>query len=123
MMELTSFYGEKVLVLFWNPGCGFCQRMLPDLKTWEAQPPADAPKLLVVSTGTPETNMRQGLRSPVVLDEGFHSGQRFGVGGTPSAVLLDEHGKIVAPPAIGSPQVLALLGGRKEAVWPPDEGL
>jgi peroxiredoxin len=29
---LGDFRGEETLVLFWNPGCGFCQQMLPDLK-------------------------------------------------------------------------------------------
>ena len=28
-VELADFRGEKTLVLFWNPGCGFCQQMLP----------------------------------------------------------------------------------------------
>src|SRR5215217_913023 len=35
-VELAAFMGEETLVLFWNPGCGFCQQMLPDLKEWEA---------------------------------------------------------------------------------------
>jgi hypothetical protein len=55
-LDLASFRGERTLVLFWNPGCGFCQRMLGDLKAWEAHPPAGAPRLLVVSTGTVEAN-------------------------------------------------------------------
>ncbi len=38
-----------MLVLFWRPSCGFCQRMLNDLKAWEANPPTNAPKLLMVS--------------------------------------------------------------------------
>jgi peroxiredoxin len=31
-VDLADFRGRETLVLFWNPGCGFCQRMLPDLK-------------------------------------------------------------------------------------------
>ncbi len=37
-MELEDFRGEETMVLFWNPGCGFCQQMLPDLKAWEEDP-------------------------------------------------------------------------------------
>ena len=37
-VELEDFRGEETLVLFWNPGCGFCQQMLPDLKAWEEDP-------------------------------------------------------------------------------------
>jgi hypothetical protein len=51
-VELSDFRGEKTLVLFWNPGCGFCQQMLPDLKEWEARAPESAPRIMVVSAGT-----------------------------------------------------------------------
>jgi thiol-disulfide isomerase/thioredoxin len=37
-VELEDFRGEETMVLFWNPGCGFCQQMLPDLKPWEEDP-------------------------------------------------------------------------------------
>jgi thiol-disulfide isomerase/thioredoxin len=38
------------LVLFWNPGCGFCQQMLPDLKEWEAGAPEGAPRCLLLGS-------------------------------------------------------------------------
>jgi thiol-disulfide isomerase/thioredoxin len=108
-VKLKDFEGEKVLVLFWNPGCGFCQQMLPDLKEWESDPPEGAPpKLLVVSAGTAEANEAMGLGSPVVLDQQFNAGRAFGVSGTPSAVLVDEEGKIASEAAVGAPAVLAL---------------
>ncbi len=107
-VDLASFKGDKTLLLFWNPGCGFCSRMLDDLKAWEAAPPAGAPKLLVVSTGTPEANRAMGLRSTVVLDQGFNAGRAFGASGTPSAVLLDAKGNFASGVAVGVPSVLAL---------------
>jgi peroxiredoxin/uncharacterized membrane protein YphA (DoxX/SURF4 family) len=110
LVNLTDFRGRKTLVLFWNPGCGFCQRMLDDLKAWEAKPLKGAPKLLVVSTGTLEANKAMGLRSPVLLDEGFNSGSKFGANGTPMAVLVDEKGKIASEVTAGAPAVLALAG-------------
>jgi peroxiredoxin len=106
----TAFRGEKTLVLFWNPGCGFCQQMLDDLKDWEANPPEEAPKLLVVSAGTKEANKAMGLSSPVVLDQNFGVGSSFGASGTPSAVLVDEEGKVASEVAVGAPAVLALAG-------------
>ena len=112
-VELTDFRGEKTLVLFWNPGCGFCQQMLPDLKGWEANSPKGAPKLLVVSAGTQEANEAMGLRSPVVLDQAFDVGRAFGAGGTPSAVLVDAEGNIASEVAVGAPQVLELARSRK----------
>lgn len=70
-VDLASFRGEKTLVLFWNPGCGFCQQMLPDLRDLENTLPEGATKLLVISTGTVEANRDMGLSSTVVLDQQF----------------------------------------------------
>jgi peroxiredoxin len=112
-VNLSDFRSNKTLVLFWNPGCGFCQQMLADLKAWEAEPPQGAPKLLVVSTGGAEVNQALGLRSPVLLDEGFAVGPRFGIHGTPMAVLVDAEGKIASEVAAGAPDVLALARSGK----------
>ena len=109
-VNLAAYRGKKTLVLFWNPGCGFCQQMLDDLKAWETDPPEGAPKLLVVSTGTVAENLAMGLRSTVVLDQNFSVGSSFGANGTPMAVLVDEEGKIASELAAGPPAVLALAG-------------
>jgi thiol-disulfide isomerase/thioredoxin len=77
-VELADFRGQQTLVLFWNPGCGFCQQMLPDLKELEATSPEHAPKLLVVSAGSEEANREMGLASPVLLDQHFALGRAFG---------------------------------------------
>lgn len=115
-VDLSSFTGEPSLVLFWNPGCRFCARMLDDLKAWEAAQRPDAPRLRVISTGSVEANREMSLRSAVLLDQGFSAGRSFGVSGTPSAVLVDEDGKIASDVAVGAPAVLALAGtAQKEA--------
>ncbi len=113
-VDLSSFKGSQTLVLFWNPDCGFCQQMLPDLKAWEAARPPQAPKLLVVSTGTIEQNRALGLRAPVVLDHNLEVGLAFGASGTPMAVLVDAEGRIASPVAAGATAVLALAGGQTE---------
>jgi peroxiredoxin/uncharacterized membrane protein YphA (DoxX/SURF4 family) len=109
-VALEDFRGEKTLVLFWNPGCGFCQQMLPDLKAWESGAPQGAPRLLVVSAGSEEANRQMGLRSPVVLDQQFAVGRAFGAAGTPSAVIVDEEGRIASGVAVGAPAALELVG-------------
>ena len=115
-VSLADLHGDPMLVLFWNPGCGFCQRMLDDLKAWESNPPEGAPRLLVVSTGSVEENKAMGLRSPVLLDQGFGVGNMFGANGTPMAVLLDTEGNIASEVAAGAPDVLALARSGKEPV-------
>ena len=112
-VKLADFAGHPTAVLFWNPGCGFCQRMLDDLKSWESDKPEGAPNLLVVSTGEVERNRELGLSSPVVLDSGFNVGRAFGASGTPSAVLVGADGKIASGLAVGGPTVISLL--RNEA--------
>jgi peroxiredoxin/uncharacterized membrane protein YphA (DoxX/SURF4 family) len=111
LIDLTAFRDHPTLVLFWNPGCGFCQQMLPDLRAWETHPPAGGPQLLVISTGTMEANQALGLHAPIVLDQGFSAGRAFGASGTPSAVLVDTQGHIASPVVVGATAVLALAAG------------
>ncbi len=114
-VSLADFKGKNTVVLFWNPGCGFCRRMVDDIKKWESDKPESAPVLLAVSTGTPEANKELGLGSTVILDEGFSIGREFGASGTPSAILVDGNGKIASELTVGAPGVLALLSGEDPA--------
>ena len=116
-VKLSDFLGSKTLVLFWRPSCGFCERMLPDLKAWETNARNGAPKLFVVSTDSKADNKAMGLRSTVVLDkEGMSVGSKFGAGGTPMAVLVDGEGKIASELAAGAPAVLQLAGQEQTQV-------
>jgi len=110
-INLQDFRGRDTLLLFWNTGCGFCQQLLPDLKSWENTRSATAPSLIVVSTGGVPENQAQGFASPVLLDTGFSTGAAFGASGTPSAVLVGGDGRIASPVAVGGPAVLALARG------------
>ncbi len=121
-LDLRDLAGEPLaltdatrdtLVLFWNPSCGFCQRMLDDVRAFERVQPADAPRLLLISTGSVEENEAMGLSSPIVLDQTFAAGRAFGTTGTPSGVLVDSGGKIASHLAIGGPPVLALARGER----------
>jgi peroxiredoxin len=107
-VSLADFRGKPTLLLFWNPGCGFCQQMLSDLKDWEAESPQEGLTLLVVSAGSVDENRALALRSLVLLDEGFTIGPAFGAYGTPMALLVDAEGKIASEVASGAPAVLTL---------------
>jgi thiol-disulfide isomerase/thioredoxin len=109
-VELSGPRDEETVLLLWNPGCGFCQQLLPELKAWEAHRPAGAPALVVVSTGERAANAAHGLLSPVLLQQGFEAGAALGLSGTPSALLVDRAGRIASAPAVGGPAVMALLG-------------
>lgn len=118
-IDLNTFRGSETLLLFWNPDCGFCQRMLDDLRSMEMRPSAGAPKLLVVSTGTIEDNLAMGLLSKVLVDPDFQTGPIFGADGTPMAVLVDANGRIASDVAVGAQAVFALAGVRSEVATNP----
>jgi peroxiredoxin len=113
-VKLENFHGRPTLLLFWNPGCGFCIRMLDALKAWEREA-ADV-QLLVVSRGSVDANRALGLHSPIVLDDGFAVGRAFGASGTPSAVLLDSEGRIASSVVAGADDVLALANSTQHAL-------
>jgi len=108
VVDLAQLRGRRTLLLFWNPSCGFCQQMLDDVKSWERNPPKDAPELLIVAAGSPDDIRKQDLGSRVLLDPYFGASQVFNSGGTPSAVLIDEQGRVASDVGVGAPDVLAM---------------
>ncbi len=106
-VALQDFYGESTVAIFWNPGCGFCQQMLPDLKAFEDDPPEDAPRLMVISAGDVDLVREQDIGSMVLVDADGEAMRAFGAGGTPMGVLI-EHGRIRSPVAAGADAVLEL---------------
>ena len=98
------------LLLLWNPGCGFCKRILDDVRAWESRAATNRLPLVVVSSGDPEATRQTGFASPVVLDAGFAFGRQLGARGTPSAAVVGADGRLIGPPVNGGPAVLELLG-------------
>lgn len=106
--DLKSVRGRRTMLLFWNPSCVFCQKMLGDLKAQERRWAKHAPDLLVISAGSVEANRAQGFRSTVLLDEKFAAGRALGASGTPAALLLDENARLASDVAVGAESVFAL---------------
>ena len=111
MIRFSDFNkGKGTLLLFWNPSCGFCKKMLDDLKAWEASRGDDSPQLLVLSRGSVEENVAMGLKSQIVMDDFAGIAAQFGAVGTPMAVLIDRDMKVASPVASGAGAVLELAG-------------
>jgi peroxiredoxin len=126
-VSLLKFRGQRVLLVYWSPDCGFCDLIAPDLVQFESQLRISKTQLLLVSYGDAESNremaQEHGLNCPVLLIE--HSGTQkvfenevFKHCGTPSAYLLDEEGRIALPLAAGADAVVSLATeaatGRKD---------
>ncbi|HEX6533399.1 MAG TPA: MauE/DoxX family redox-associated membrane protein [Gemmatimonadaceae bacterium] len=109
MTDLAELRGAPAVVLFWSPSCGYCQQMLPELKSWERRRPPRSPRVILVSSGTADANRAMGLDSPIVLDADGSAMRRFGADGTPMGVLVDADGRIASPLAVGARGVMSLL--------------
>lgn len=88
---------EETILLFTNPGCGACDLVLAD--------PA-AGGLVVVSGGVVDRELHGGT---VLLDEEREVMRLYGVTVVPTAVLVDRHGLVASPPAVGAGEVAELL--------------
>jgi peroxiredoxin len=109
--SLDDFAGQSLLMLFWNPGCGFCSQILDELRLLERTALERDVPFVVVSAGSVEDNRAMGLTSPVLIDEGFATGNAYGAQGTPSAIVIDAAGLIASELSVGGPAVLALADG------------
>lgn len=109
--EARHLGGEKSLLVFWNPACGFCSAMRDELLAWEAARRDDEPRLVVISSGDPEQTRAEGFRSTVLLDPEGKASAAFDAHGTPMAVALDARGRLASPVAAGRAAVLGLARG------------
>jgi peroxiredoxin/uncharacterized membrane protein YphA (DoxX/SURF4 family) len=111
-ISAADFRGRKTLVTFWSLTCPHCTNMLEELREWDKTKGQDEPDLVVISTGKPEDHSDLDLKSPVLLDDEHKTSQELGMAGTPSAVLINEDGKIVSETAAGATEIWKLVGRR-----------
>jgi peroxiredoxin/uncharacterized membrane protein YphA (DoxX/SURF4 family) len=114
-----SFGGQWLVILFWNPACSACSRILTDLRAWESDETPRLPRLLVVSTGDLESNRAMHLRARIVLEDGFETARHFGAAGTPAAVGIDGSGRVATSIAVGGPAVLTFLAAHHHSAAGP----
>ena len=107
---LTEWRGRRVLLIFFDPECGFCQELAPRLL---AHPLDSGIQPVVISTGGEAENARlfagYERRFPVLLQEGMEVADLFVVPGTPMGYLVDEQRATVGELAVGAEALLALL--------------
>jgi peroxiredoxin len=113
LVSLDGFRGSPVLLAFFNPGCGFCDQMAPDLGEYSRSRRAEAPRPVIVSTGGADVNRalveRHGISCPVLLQSDMEVATRYRVGGTPMGYLVDSEGMIASDLAVGAAALMALV--------------
>jgi thiol-disulfide isomerase/thioredoxin len=114
--SLADLAERDSVVLFWNPGCGFCRAMHKDIRAWEASPPPGAPDLIVVASGSAADVRAEGFASRVLLDREWALSTALGADGTPMAVLVTADGRVASALVTGRTGVLGLLAAREPAL-------
>jgi thiol-disulfide isomerase/thioredoxin len=108
-----SFLGKRTLAVFWSPSCPHCTAMMDDLRAWDKTRTDSDPNLIVFSDGDKDAHANLELNAPIVIDAGYKTAEKIGMFGTPSAVMLDESGKVISETALGASTIWALVGKRK----------
>lgn len=103
--------GRGLVVVVTDPGCGACEPLLPEIGRLQRDPATPVP-LVMISRGDPEANLAKAQEhglEPVLLEEGYEVSRALGINGAPGAIRLDQGGRYVAKPAMGTARVGALL--------------
>jgi peroxiredoxin len=110
--RLTEFRGNDLLLIFFNPKCGFCTKMAADLAALPVEGSPGRPVLLVVTTGDAEENRKligqHGIRCVVLLQKEMEVAGRFLAQGTPMGYRIDPAGRIASPLTVGGEALLQL---------------
>lgn len=95
--------GGPVLLVFSHPGCAACHALLPEVGRWQAHF-ASRITIAVIMRGVrgsyrpatdPSVYRALGM-DPFLVDTDGAVARAYGITATPSAVLIDEHGRIVS---------------------------
>ncbi|HWQ57372.1 MAG TPA: TlpA disulfide reductase family protein [Bryobacteraceae bacterium] len=97
-VELSSFRGRPLLMVFWTTSCGYCRYELPIVDRVATEFAPRGLEVVAINIGDVEgarTFMREEhLRLTNTVDEKGEVAQRYGVSGVPKLVFVDREGKI-----------------------------
>jgi peroxiredoxin len=131
--SLAQYRGVPLVLIFFNPACGFCRELLPKLKEkvegrkqkTEITTGGDGagngglpeePAVLIISTGDIEVNRTLFAEFKVscfvLLQKGSEVAQVYKANGTPSGYLIDANGKIASELVMGGDELLKVLEGK-----------
>jgi peroxiredoxin len=114
MVTQDDLEGRRALLVNWSTTCGFCDAIIDDLAKLQDRLAKRDVDVVLVSRGDPEENRRfveaRGLQCRILLQpEGNGGIAAFAGIGTPAAYLIDEHGRVAKPMALGAEEVPSLV--------------
>ena len=124
-ITLSQWRGQRVLLIFFDPRCGFCRQMLPGLAALPANPTDGAPVPLVLTTGDATENRtlmaKYDVRCRVLLQESREVASLYHVSGTPMGYLVDEEGRTASRLVMGAQALLQLASATSSATLGQEE--
>ncbi len=110
--KLSEFHGQNVLLMFFNPQCGYCTKMAADLAALPAEAGDQRVVPIVVSTGDADENRKlveqYGIRCLVLLQKEMEVAAKYHAQGTPMGYRIDKRGRIASERAVGAEPLLRL---------------
>src|SRR5262249_9406943 len=110
--KLSKFRGQDVLLIFFNPKCGFCTKMAPYLAALPLEAGSGRAIPLVVTTGNADENHRfveqYGIRCTVLRQEEMEVAALYRALGTPMGYRIDAAGRLASELAVGGRALLQL---------------
>jgi peroxiredoxin len=117
--SLASYRGRELLLIFFNPRCGFCTQMVPDLAALPVDGADGYAIPVVVSTGDAAENRKlfteHGVNCPVLLQTAMEVASQYQCHGTPMGCRVDAEGRIASELATGAQALLALASAPTRA--------
>lgn len=121
-LSLEKYPGQEILLVFTDPYCEPCDRLLPRLK--EAAARQSEVQVILISRGDALVNQRKvdefGLTFPVGLQRQWEVSRAYGMVAAPIAFLIDTKGTIAEIVAVGEDEVMNLFD--RAAASPLDRG-
>jgi peroxiredoxin len=106
--KLRDYGGKAALLVFFNPDCGFCSQLAPQL----ADLASSGRRLVLMSRGDRTVHMRlaeqHGWKFDVLVEDGWQVATSYGTNATPTGYLIDRGGRIASSLAVGAPGILEL---------------
>lgn len=112
--KLSRFRDKDLLLLFFNPQCGFCTKVAADLAALPLEGTGGQAVPIVVTTGEVDENRKlvekHGIRCLVLIQKNMEVASQYRAQGTPMGYRIDAKGRIASELAVGAEPLLKLAG-------------
>ena len=97
-VTLSNYTGKKTLLIFSQESCPYCEDFYPVLNAFQETEPNVEVVILQLGSDSKSNKaykMQQGINAPILAATQFDM-ENYKIQKTPTSVLIDEEGKIVA---------------------------